>query len=240
VYAVVAVSFAARNCEAAELNFEDFERTVTDETLPQGNANHARYVIHHKRAKQTGQASTDGNVSFVTGALEVSIIDEYMGCFTKTQRKDRFFRKIKLDNKKSCLVGTNANIGRNTLAMYARQAAVILEKQDSHLYTGHSWRRTAITLAANTGLSLVQLKNLSGHRSDTVVQGYINNSIPMKETTANAVSVSSAVAPPFSSSVGKRKKIEENEERVEVDEDKENSFQQALKKRGVTLIINFN
>jgi hypothetical protein len=77
VYAVVAVSFAARNCEAAELNFEDFERTVTDETLSQGNANHARYVIHHKRAKQTGQATTDGNVSFVTGALEVSIIDEY-------------------------------------------------------------------------------------------------------------------------------------------------------------------
>ena len=48
------------------------------------------------------------------------------------------------------------------------------------LKTGHCLRRTAISWAANAGLTLPQIKCLSGHQSDTVVQGYINNSTAMR------------------------------------------------------------
>ena len=98
VYAVVAVGFAARGCEACDLCFEDFERTITDNNSL-NIQNECRYVIHHNRAKAAGQLSSDRNVTFIVGPLEVSIIDEYIGCFPLNERKGRFFRKLNVSKK---------------------------------------------------------------------------------------------------------------------------------------------
>jgi hypothetical protein len=145
------------------------------------------------------------------------------------------------------LVGTKIVIGKNTLAKYPKTVATLLQKNDPQLYTGHAWRRTSITLAANRGLSLVQLKNLSGHKSDTVVQGYINDSVPMKETTANAVSIdsgkllSSPAVTTSSSGIKKRKRCEDTiilESEDEDEDEKENSVGNLLKKRGISVVFN--
>ena len=39
-------------------------------------------------------------------------------------------------------------------------------------------------------MTLPQIKSTTGHKSDTVVQGYIDNSMVQKHTSADAISVS--------------------------------------------------
>ena len=58
-------------------------------------------------------------------------------------------------------------------------------------------RRTSITHAADKGLSLPQIKAISGHKSDTVVQSYISKSDAMRTLAARALSLDvSPVQPP--------------------------------------------
>ena len=59
------------------------------------------------------------------------------------------------------------------------------------MYTGHCWRRVAATLAAEAGLTIPEIKQITGHKSDTVVYGYIAGSKRMKEKAADALAVSS-------------------------------------------------
>ena len=64
-----------------------------------------------------------------------------------------------------------------------------------HHYTGHCLRRTSITHAADKGLSLPQIKAISGHKSDTVVQSYISKSDAMRTVAARALSLDSLGTP---------------------------------------------
>jgi len=57
-------------------------------------------------------------------------------------------------------------------------------------YTGHCWRRVAATFAAEAGLTIPEIKQITGHKSDTVVYGYIAGSKRMKEKAADALAVS--------------------------------------------------
>jgi hypothetical protein len=141
-YAVVTISFAARGCEAVDLNFENFGRTVSEKRTSDGTPPKARYVLKHKRAKQTGQASTDGNEAFIIGEKEISTIDEYFDCFLIENRIDRFFRKL-IVSKSGKIVGTKAVVGKNKLAGFSKIAAAMLGKKDPDKYTGHSWRRSS-------------------------------------------------------------------------------------------------
>jgi hypothetical protein len=72
--------------------------------------------------------------------------------------------------------GQKPVIGKHTLANYSKEVARAHGYEDWALYTGHSCRRTTVTLAADSGMSLAQIKQITGHKSDTVVQGYIDNS----------------------------------------------------------------
>ena len=65
-----------------------------------------------------------------------------------------------------------------------------LELPDPQSHTGHCWRRTSITFATEQGLSLMEIKALSGHKSDTVVQGYIEKGPRMREKLGVAVTLS--------------------------------------------------
>jgi integrase len=62
------------------------------------------------------------------------------------------------------------NVGKGFLANLGRDIAKSLGLANWQQFTGHCWRRTAITWGANAGMTLSQLKAMSGHHSDTVVQ----------------------------------------------------------------------
>jgi len=64
------------------------------------------------------------------------------------------------------------------------------KKLDWNMYTSHTFRGTAATVCAEAGMSLPQIKSSTGHQSDSVVQGYIDNSMVRKPSSADAFSVS--------------------------------------------------
>eukprot|EP01035_Chromulina_nebulosa_P019217 gene19217-25068_t len=61
--------------------------------------------------------------------------------------------------------------------------------QETALILGHCLRRSSATICANAGLTIPQMKNVTGQHSDTVVQGYIHKSNLTKEISANAISI---------------------------------------------------
>ncbi|KAJ8910999.1 hypothetical protein NQ315_011264 [Exocentrus adspersus] len=56
----------------------------------------------------------------------------------------------------------------------------ILGIENSHEYTGHSFRRSSATLLAEAGADLSVLKRRGGWRSDSVAEGYIEQSVKNK------------------------------------------------------------
>ena len=78
-------------------------------------------------------------------------------------------------------------VGKHTLASYGKRLATAIGLTTPEKYTGHCWRRTAATLAAEAGSSLAEIKTLTGHKSDTVVNHYINNSETMKVRMAETL-----------------------------------------------------
>ncbi len=180
-FAIVAISFAARGCEATFLSFDDVSRVIDANST-------ASYVIRHERAKQSGPRINEDISCLVTGPDEVAIIDSYIAAFAVENRTGRFWRYLKR-NKAGVIYGTAAPIGKNPLSMIGKKIAARLKKANAETYTGHCWRRTAITLGAEAGLSLLQLKSLSGHKSDRIVQQYIDQSQRMKRIHADALAV---------------------------------------------------
>ena len=83
------------------------------------------------------------------------------------------------------------HVGENTLAAYGKQIAKLIGKTDWNLFTSLTFRRTVDTVCADAGMTLPQLKSTMGHKSDRVVQRYIDNSMLLqKRTSADALTVS--------------------------------------------------
>ena len=80
-------------------------------------------------------------------------------------------------------------IGHNMLAKVGVHFAEKLGKKNPSAYTGHFARRTAATILADRGATLTEIKNVTGHKSDTVVQGYINKSSLTKHRSAMALTM---------------------------------------------------
>jgi hypothetical protein len=61
-----------------------------------------------------------------------------------------------------------------------------------HSYTGHTFRRTSATLLADSGADLLTLKRHGGWKSNTVAEGYVEDSVCQKkrigQQIANAIS----------------------------------------------------
>lgn len=70
----------------------------------------------------------------------------------------------------------NLVVGINTIGKVPEKIAKWLNLREPQSYTGHAFRRTAATLAAEGGADLLDLKRLGGWQSDTVAQDYIAES----------------------------------------------------------------
>ena len=100
--------------------------------------------------------------TLITGATEVNIINEYERCFKKEEKNGRYFRTLKYGMDGTRILGTGRNIGHNTTAKAGIRIATRLRLQEPELYTDHTFRRTAATLCAESGMTLPEIKLLTG------------------------------------------------------------------------------
>ena len=81
------------------------------------------------------------------------------------------------------------NIGHNVTAKTGVRIATKLGLNNPELYTGHTFRRTYATICAEGGMQLAAIKQITGHKSDTVAQRYIDHSDHMKQGGADVLSL---------------------------------------------------
>lgn len=62
-----------------------------------------------------------------------------------------------------------------------------LKLPNPNSYTGHTFRRTSATLLADSGADILTLKRHGGWRSNTVAEGYIENSFHNKRKICNQI-----------------------------------------------------
>jgi integrase len=88
------------------------------------------------------------------------------------EKAKHFFRRIARPTAQGKLKMSweAQNIGKGKLADQGKFIAKLLGLPNWLQFTGHVWRRTAITWGANSGMTLPQLKAMSGHHSDSVCQ----------------------------------------------------------------------
>lgn len=79
------------------------------------------------------------------------------------------------------------NIGINKLGGMAKQVAAYLKLPNSHLYTGHCFRRTSATLQVDAGGNILTLQRRGGLKSATVTEGYVDDSLQHKVEVTNSV-----------------------------------------------------
>jgi len=79
---------------------------------------------------------------------------------------------------------------KEQLGEFGKRIATMLGLENAANFTGHCWRRTATTFCAESGLTIPQMKQVTGHKSDTVVQGYIDRTELMKRKAAVALATS--------------------------------------------------
>lgn len=196
-YIVIDIAFAGRTAETYQLQWSCNGVPLLEPTTVHGeNA----YIINHgKRAKLTGLASANTS-KIIQGDYSVRAIRNYLSCFDPNEMRTekRFFRPLKEtnDRRRPFVVKTDQPVGKNTVHKFPSKIAEMLGIRDHHLYTSHSWRRTSISIMADAGLSLPQIRSVSGHRSSKVLEGYIENSNAMRTVTSNAL----ALGPTSSSS----------------------------------------
>jgi hypothetical protein len=163
-YAVVFLALAGRGIEANNT-------VVGDVTEVEDCAGNVSYQVAFARAKQHTTTSSDRHMAVINGHLKVRTLDAYMatrpsGPVGEVERAKNFFRKISSTaggKLKTSWTAQNVGKAQNVVAK-------MLEISYWLQFIGHCWRCTAITFGANAGMSLPQLKAMSGHHSDNVVQ----------------------------------------------------------------------
>jgi hypothetical protein len=100
----------------------------------------------------------------------------------RKSRTCKFFRKIR------CKKGTNQNIGKNTLAKFPSERAKSLGRDKFEEYTGHCFGRTGATILADSGVDKLTLKRAGRWKSDSVCEGYIEESKDSKLNISKIIS----------------------------------------------------
>lgn len=75
-------------------------------------------------------------------------------------------------------------VGINTFSKLPSTIATFLKLDQVHLYTGHCFRRSSASILSESGADFSAIKGLGGWKSTSVAEGYIENSIQSKDSTA--------------------------------------------------------
>ena len=95
-------------------------------------------------------------------------------------------------------------MGKNTIGAVPKDIATFLNLENPATYTGHSFRRTSASLFVDQGGDLLGLKRLGDWRSNTVAEGYVNDSLLNKKNASKLIAKTMDIA---SKSEPKRKDI---------------------------------
>ena len=127
------------------------------------NSKRRCYSISFHRKKKVGVPILEK--CYVVADKELAVLDLYFDCLKRGQES--------LIQTQVAVEGLHGNrlpgqpIGKHTGASYGKVFATLLQIPNPGNFTGHCWRRTAATLAAEEGLSLTEIKILTGHQSDS-------------------------------------------------------------------------
>ena len=119
------------------------------------------------------------------------ICKQYLEIRKKMKKSDRLFLYM-TDGK--C---ENEPIGMNKIGAMPKKIATFLELPEPERYTGHCFRRTSATLFVDGGGEITNLKRHTGHKSNAVAEGYIENSIQNKKRIGEIITQSINVKSPF-------------------------------------------
>lgn len=100
----------------------------------------------------------------ILGTTSIEIIRRYVALRPPNSPTDRFF--ILQRGNKCC----GQAIGKNTIAAMPKKIAKFLNLERPETYTGHSFRRSSTTMAADAGASLEEMKRFYYWKSNTVVE----------------------------------------------------------------------
>lgn len=131
---------------------------TTDNVSTFNSKNEAMLVVNVLNTK------TKINRSFTISREFYDIVTKYKALRPLNCKADRFFLNFL---KGEC---TQQPIGHNKFAAMPKQIAEYLDLPESHLYTGHSFRRTLATILANSGCNITTLKRHGGWKSATVAE----------------------------------------------------------------------
>lgn len=136
-------------------------------------------LIRFERSKSKGYKQPMSYV--ITDPIFRSTISQYVALFPENRRRGQFLKNFK--NGKP----TESPTGVNTIGSIPKLVAKYLGKPNFKDYKGHCFRRTAATMLADSGATLLLLKKAGGWRSDSVAQSYVDNSMATKRKVADSL-----------------------------------------------------
>lgn len=119
--------------------------------------------------------------SFTITSEMSKIVQKYIALRPNNIQTNRFF--INYQHRK-CTIQA---IGINKFRKNPQRIAEYLKLESPESYTGHSFRRTSATVLVDAGADITALKRHGGWRSNSVAEGYINDSIANKNNTARKI-----------------------------------------------------
>jgi len=172
-----------------------------------------------------------------TDELSFSAFGAYENSLPAVLREGRMWKTWSFRNNKY----HNTPVGKSFISEVPKRVATFLKK-DPDIFTGHTWRRTSATIVANSGLSLLELKQHGRWKSDCVAQGYVENSDVAKEKAASALAPKSNKRPaePDEHEAKRRRKDEKDENESSGEYEKLLSFQGVSEVVIHNLTVNVN
>lgn len=117
----------------------------------------------------------------VMGEMYLSIYRKYVALRPKNFEERRFFIKYQGGICHRIVVGIHK------ISNVAQEVAKYLNLENASEYTGHCLRRTSATFLVDSGGDLTCLKRHGGWKSNTVAEGYIEESIANKKDIAKKI-----------------------------------------------------
>jgi integrase len=164
---VIGIHGLTRISELCNLNFEDL--TINQDC----------FVFNIIESK-TDQAKKGWNFHILHPFI--TYIQMYIDLFQITERSGRFFRNFTKQGKP-----TATPMGKNKIGKVPSVIASFLGLPDADSYTGHCMRRSGATMLADNGASKLMIKRAGRWKSDTVCDGYIDDSTSSKIQIAKAI-----------------------------------------------------